>query len=167
MLYEVPDDATKKRRVAEISVMRVNRSELSLNSAESRKQAIRQHVLDVYFLASMIGNLTPSGLHFERHHGAYRRSTRHVTCFTFMVGRRRKSTIPELENSPSITRRHFIECSGNTLESGRSDGQAIKLHTAFSMLEWTGVQLRRSHAPLDTLKDNAAGSSPRAAMQPL
>lgn len=94
-------------------------------------------------LASMIGNLTPSGLHFERHHGGIPTidPARHELIIHGMVDSPRKFTMADLKALPSVTRKHFIECSGNTLTEwkGPTAKNVQRTHGLLSTSEWTGV----------------------------
>ncbi|HEX2669970.1 MAG TPA: molybdopterin-dependent oxidoreductase, partial [Polyangiaceae bacterium] len=68
-------------------------------------------------LDKMLGNLTASGLHFERHHGGIPTidPAKHLLVVHGMVNTPKKFTITDLKRFPSVTRKHFIECSGNGL----------------------------------------------------
>lgn len=94
-------------------------------------------------LQDSLGNLTPSGLHFERHHGGIPTidPRRHELVVHGMVGRARKFSMADLERLPSVTRKHFIECSGNGLTEWRNP--TLKTvqgtHGLLSTSEWTGV----------------------------
>jgi sulfane dehydrogenase subunit SoxC len=68
-------------------------------------------------LDKMLGDLTASGLHFERHHGGIPTidPAKHVLVVHGMVNAPKKFTMADLKRFPSFTRRHFIECSGNGL----------------------------------------------------
>jgi len=68
-------------------------------------------------LDRMVGNTTASGLHFERHHGGIPTidPARHVLYVHGMVDGARKFSMADLKRFPSVTRKHFIECSGNGL----------------------------------------------------
>ena len=69
-------------------------------------------------LDKMLGNLTASGLHFERHHGGIPTidPAKHSLVRSRHGGhRRRSSRWPTSSGFPSVTRKHFIECSGNGL----------------------------------------------------
>src|SRR5437016_9956264 len=63
------------------------------------------------------GIVTPSGLHFERHHGGIPTidPARHSLVVHGMVERPIKFSMADLKRFPSVTRKHFIECSGNGL----------------------------------------------------
>lgn len=94
-------------------------------------------------LASMLGNITPSGLHFERHHGGIPTIDRdkHELIIHGMVEAEKKFTMADLMALPSVTRKHFIECSGNTLTEwkGVSAKNVQRTHGLVSTSEWTGV----------------------------
>ncbi len=94
-------------------------------------------------LASTIGNLTPSGLHFERHHGGIPviDPDRHELFLHGLVDVPKKFTLADLKRLPSLTRKYFIECSGNTLsEWSKPKGTNVQsTHGLLSTSEWTGV----------------------------
>jgi sulfane dehydrogenase subunit SoxC len=94
-------------------------------------------------LASLVGNLTPSGLHYERHHGGIPtiEPSRHSLVVHGMVDIPKRFTMADLKRMPSITRKHFIECSGNTLsEWKKPSAKTVQAsHGLLSTSEWTGV----------------------------
>lgn len=94
-------------------------------------------------LAAMLGNLTPSGLHFERHHGGIPTiDPAHHNLFVHgMVAEAKKFSMADLKALPSVTRKHFIECSGNTLTEwkGVTAKNVQRTHGLLSTSEWTGV----------------------------
>ena len=91
------------------------------------------------------GIITPSGLHFERHHGGIPTidSKRHTLIVHGMVDRPKKYTMADLERFPAVSRFHFIECSGNTLTEWREPTlETVQgTHGLTSTSEWTGVPL--------------------------
>jgi sulfane dehydrogenase subunit SoxC len=95
-------------------------------------------------LDKMLGNLTPSGLHFERHHGGIPTidPARHSLVVHGMVDTPKKFSIDDLKRFPSVTRKHFIECSGNGLtEWNKPTLKTVQgTHGLISTSEWTGVQ---------------------------
>jgi sulfane dehydrogenase subunit SoxC len=95
-------------------------------------------------LDRMLGNTTASGLHFERHHGGIPTidPTKHVLYVHGMVDGARKFTMADLKRFPSVTRKHFIECSGNGLtEWNKPTLKTVQgTHGLLSTSEWTGVQ---------------------------
>lgn len=109
-------------------------------------------------LAATIGNLTPSGLHFERHHGGIPTidPSRHLLYLHGLVDVAKKFTISDLKSLPSITRKYFIECSGNTLDEwAKPIGKNVGVtHGLLSTSEWTGVPFA-TLARAVGLKENA------------
>jgi sulfane dehydrogenase subunit SoxC len=94
-------------------------------------------------LQQMVGNLTASGLHFERHHGGIPTidPSKHMLVVHGMVGAAKKFTMADLKRFPSVTRKHFIECSGNGLtEWNKPTLKTVQgTHGLLSTSEWTGV----------------------------
>src|SRR5258708_33655920 len=68
-------------------------------------------------LDKMLGNLTASGLHFERHHGGTPTidPSKHLLFVHGMVESPRKFSMADLKRFPSLSHRYFIECSGHVL----------------------------------------------------
>jgi len=95
-------------------------------------------------LDKMVGNLTASGLHFERHHGGVPTidPAKHMLFVHGMVNTPKKFTMADLKRFPSVTRKHFIECSGNGLtEWNKPTLKTVQgTHGLLSTSEWTGVQ---------------------------
>jgi sulfane dehydrogenase subunit SoxC len=96
-------------------------------------------------LASGHGIITPSGLHFERHHAGIPAidPQQHSLTLHGMVDQPMQFTMDDLMRLPSVSRIHFIECSGNTLTEW--DEPTLKTvqgtHGLTSTSEWTGVPL--------------------------
>jgi len=94
-------------------------------------------------LDKMVGNITASGLHFERHHNGIPTIDpgRHMLFVHGMVDSPKKFTMADLKRFPSVTRRHFIECSGNGLtEWNKPTLKTVQgTHGLLSTSEWTGV----------------------------
>ena len=96
-------------------------------------------------LESGHGIITPSGLHFERHHGGIPNidPNGHTLIVHGMVDSPRKYTIADLRRFPSVSKCHFIECSGNGLTEWKEP--TLKTvqgtHGLTSTSEWTGVPL--------------------------
>jgi|RhiMetdeSRZDD1v2_1073273.scaffolds.fasta_scaffold10338_13 sulfane dehydrogenase subunit SoxC len=97
-------------------------------------------------LRDTYGIITPSSLHFERHHAGVPEidPATHTLTIHGLVDRPLAFTVDDLKRLPSVSRIHFLECSGNSLsewrrpgESARSDVQRI--HGLTSCSEWTGV----------------------------
>jgi len=96
-------------------------------------------------LADIYGIITPSSLHFERHHSGVPKidPAEHRLMIHGMVDRPLMFTMEELQRLPNMSRIHFVECSGNSntgwRPTPRSDVQAT--HGLTSCSEWTGVKL--------------------------
>src|ERR1700712_191384 len=62
------------------------------------------------------GIITPSSLHFERHHSGVPEidPSLHTLTVHGLVDRPLVFTVDELKRLPSVSRIHFLECSGNS-----------------------------------------------------
>jgi sulfane dehydrogenase subunit SoxC len=94
-------------------------------------------------LDKMLGSLTASGLHFERHHGGIPTidPARHNLIVHGLVDSPKTFSMADLKRLPSVTRKHFIECSGNGLtEWNKPTLKTVQgTHGLLSTSEWTGV----------------------------
>ena len=94
-------------------------------------------------LPDLLGNITPSGLHFERHHAGIPviDPAKHSLVIHGLVGTPKRFTMADIRRMPSVTRKHFIECSGNTGSSwtGQTEKTVQASHGLLSTSEWTGV----------------------------
>lgn len=161
VLYDVPEDATKEmaRGVHEDGGYGTR----SQFETEVRVKAEGRPLDGTSWtftpLASTIGNLTPSGLHFERHHGGIPTidPARHLLYVHGLVDVPKKFTMADIKSLPSITRRYFIECSGNTLDEWKKPvGKNVQVtHGLLSTTEWTGVPFA-TFARQVGLKEDAA-----------
>jgi len=92
------------------------------------------------------GILTPSALHFERHHNGAPviDPARHRLIVHGMVERSWAFSLDDLKRFPAISRLAFIECSGNSaIEWQAPTGQTVQqTHGLTSTSEWTGVALK-------------------------
>ncbi len=92
------------------------------------------------------GILTPSALHFERHHNGVPtiQPAHHRLLIHGMVDEPWTFTIDDLKRFPAVSRLAFIECSGNSAIEWRGPtGQtAQQTHGLTSTSEWTGVALK-------------------------
>jgi len=94
-------------------------------------------------LDKSVGIMTPSGLHFERHHGGIPtiNPASHTLTVHGMVDTPKTFTMADLHRFPSVTRTCFIECSGNGLTEWKQP--TLKTvqgtHGLTSTSEWTGV----------------------------
>jgi sulfane dehydrogenase subunit SoxC len=105
------------------------------------------------------GIITPSGLHYERHHGGIPNidPRRHTLIIHGLVERPLKFTVADLMRFPSVSRIYFQECSGSSgSELMRvTTPTAQRSHGLVSTSEWTGVLLSTLFRQVG-LKDNAA-----------
>ena len=96
-------------------------------------------------LQDMHGIITPSALHFERHHNGVPAidPARHRLVVHGLVKRPLIFTVKELERLPSTSRIAFLECSGNTWDGWREaqDVTVQDIYGLTSTSEWTGVRL--------------------------
>ena len=96
-------------------------------------------------LQDLRGIITPSALHFERHHNGVPAidPARHRLLVHGLVERPMSFTMKELERLPSTSRIAFLECSGNTWDGWREaqDVTVQDIYGLTSTSEWTGVRL--------------------------
>ena len=96
-------------------------------------------------LQSLFGIITPSGLHFERHHQGWWDidASQHRLMLGGMVRAPRVFTMDDLMRLPSVSRIHFIECGANSaMEWGNSAVPSVQYtHGMLSCSEFTGVKL--------------------------
>ena len=101
-------------------------------------------------LQSLFGIVTPSGLHFERHHQGWWDvdPSRHRLMLNASDPSLMKTpmvfTMDEIMRMPSASRFHFIECGANTgMEWGNVAVPTVQYtHGMISCSEFTGVPLR-------------------------
>ena len=104
-------------------------------------------------LESLQGTITPSALHFERHHSGIPEidPDAHQLLIHGLVERPLVFSMDALHRYPMVSRIQFIECSGNSrpnLSATPPQGSCGDIHGMVSCSEWTGV-------PLSTLLDEA------------
>ena len=96
-------------------------------------------------LQDLQGIITPSALHFERHHNGVPAidPTRHRLLIHGLVDHPLFFTLEELMRLPSASRIAFVECSGNSRDGWAEarDSTVQGLHGLTSTSEWTGVKL--------------------------
>ncbi len=96
-------------------------------------------------LQSTFGIITPSGLHFERHHQGWWDidPARHRLMVNGLVREPRVFTMDDLMRMPSVSRIHFIECGANTaMEWSTPAVPTVQYtHGMLSCSEFTGVLL--------------------------
>ncbi len=101
-------------------------------------------------LQSLFGIVTPSGLHFERHHQGWWDvdPSGHRLMVNGSDGKMLKTplvfTVDEIMRLPSVSRFHFIECGANTgMEWGNVAVPTCQYtHGMLSCSEFTGVPLK-------------------------
>ncbi|GAB4398199.1 MAG: sulfite dehydrogenase [Rhodoferax sp.] len=96
-------------------------------------------------LQSLFGIVTPSGLHFERHHQGWWDidPSKHRLMINGMVKSPKVFTMDEIMRLPAVSRFHFIECGANTaVEWGNVAVPTVQYtHGMLSCSEFTGVPL--------------------------
>ena len=96
-------------------------------------------------LQGLFGIITPSGLHFERHHQGWHDIDpgKHRLMINGMVKHQKVYTMDDLMRMPSVSRMHFIECGANTaMEWGNVAVPSVQYsHGMLSCSEFTGVPL--------------------------
>ncbi|MEK7240858.1 MAG: sulfite dehydrogenase [Gemmatimonadota bacterium] len=98
-------------------------------------------------LQDLTGAITPSDLHFERHHAGIPLidPSRHSLLIHGLVATPLMLSYDELRRFPQVTRTYFIECSGNSRAAYRDpkpDMTPQKVAGLVSNTEWTGVPLK-------------------------
>ena len=97
-------------------------------------------------LQTLNGAITPSGLHFERHHNGVPEidPAQHKLLIHGMVKKPLVFTVANLLRYPMVSRTCFVECAGNssanTLPKPPQANCAV-IHGLLSGSEWTGVSL--------------------------
>jgi sulfane dehydrogenase subunit SoxC len=126
---------------------------LSNPKGEPRTQHARAplHLLD--------GTITPNPLHFTILHSGIPDidPAQHRFVIHGMVKQPLEYTVEALLRYPMVTRKHFVECGGNSAGMFSSEpiqASVQQLHGLVSCAEWTGV-------PLSTILDEA-GIDPKA-----
>ena len=98
-------------------------------------------------LQDLTGTITPSDLHFERHHAGIPLidPAKHSLMIHGLVDRPMMFSVDDIKRFPQVTRVHFVECSGN----GRGSYRDLKPETTVQLVagmtsnsEWTGVPLK-------------------------
>jgi sulfane dehydrogenase subunit SoxC len=121
------------------------------------EQHVKRHRSDVFVnkqnysdwsmtpLQHQVGIVTPNGLFFERHHNGVPKidPDQHRLVIHGLVERPLVFTMNDLMRYPSVSRFHFMECSGNTLTDWRESKATTvqQSHGLLSCAQWTGVPL--------------------------
>ena len=96
-------------------------------------------------LQNLFGIITPSGVHFERHHAGMPDVDphRHRLMIHGMVREPRLYSMEDILRFPSVSRVHFIECGANTgMEWANVAVPTVQYsHGMIGCSEWTGVLL--------------------------
>ena len=96
-------------------------------------------------LQSLFGIITPSGLHFERHHAGVPDIDphQHRLMMHGLVSNPRLYSMDDIVRFPSVSRIHFIECGANTgMEWNNVAVPSVQYtHGMIGCSEWTGVPL--------------------------
>src|ERR1700692_3104606 len=111
--YPVPADSTKEQgRVMGVDGGYGSRSqfETEVRWANPTKTAGFSPLQNSY------GTITPSGLHYERHHGGIPNidPAKHRLVIHGSVNRPIKYSLADLKRFPTLSRTYFMECSGTT-----------------------------------------------------
>lgn len=94
-------------------------------------------------LQDLHGTITPSDLHFERHHAGVPviDPERHKLVVHGMVRRPLTFSVADLKRFPAVSRICFVECSGNLYHDAPEQTTAQLIAGMTSQSEWTGVML--------------------------
>jgi len=135
--YGMPSrhEAHVRRRRSDVFVNRQNSSDWSMTP-----------------LHQQYGIVTPSGLIFERHHNGVPdiNPDEHQFVIHGMVRQPLKFSMSDIVKYPSVSRFHFMECSGNGLTDWLAPRSRTvqQTHGLLSCAQWTGV-------PVSTLLEEA------------
>ena len=95
-------------------------------------------------LQNIVGTITPSDLHFQRHHNgiAVIDPSRYALTIHGLVDQPLVLSLEELKRFPAVTRTCFVECSGNGRAAYRTPTREMTpqdVDGLTSNSEWTGV----------------------------
>lgn len=106
----------------------------------------KQAAVSLTPLQDLHGVITPNGLHYERHHAGVPTidPQEHRLIIHGMVERPMIFTMDDIVRFPSVSRIHFLECSGNTQNWGKPAPELTvqDTHGLLSCCEWTGTWLK-------------------------
>jgi sulfane dehydrogenase subunit SoxC len=110
-------------------------------------------------LDQLVGAITPSDMHYERSHSASPDldPAKHRMLVHGMTKKELVFSVEDLRAMPSVSRIHFMECSGNSWENWKKADPGLTVqetHGLVSMHEWTGVKL--------TFLMNVVGADPKS-----
>jgi sulfane dehydrogenase subunit SoxC len=95
-------------------------------------------------LQESVGTITPSSLHYERHHAGIPSidPNRHRLVIQGLVDRPLSLSMADIRRLPSVTRTLVMECGGNSAGEWVQGGADVqRSHGLVSGSEWTGVPL--------------------------
>jgi sulfane dehydrogenase subunit SoxC len=97
-------------------------------------------------IGKLVGTITPTDLHYERSHSGVPNldPSKHRLLIHGMVKKPLVLSLDDLIAMPSISRTHFIECTGNGWENWKKADETLTVqdtHGLVSTNEWTGVPL--------------------------
>src|SRR6266576_1200538 len=96
-------------------------------------------------LQDSVGTVTPSSLHYERHHAGIPTidPARHSLVIHGLVDRPLLLTVAEIRRLPSVSRTLVLECGGNSGSewAPKTAPDVQRSHGLASCSEWTGVPL--------------------------
>jgi sulfane dehydrogenase subunit SoxC len=96
-------------------------------------------------LQDSVGILTPSSLHYERHHAGIPTidPAQHQLVIHGMVNRPLSLTVAEIRRLPSVSRTLVLECGGNSGSewAAKTGPDVQRSYGLVSCSEWTGVPL--------------------------
>jgi sulfane dehydrogenase subunit SoxC len=98
-------------------------------------------------LNRLVGTITPSDLHYERSHSGVPDidPATHRLLIHGMTRKQLVLTVDDLKAMPSVSRIHFVECTGNGWENWHKADENLTVqntHGLVSTNEWTGVPLK-------------------------
>jgi sulfane dehydrogenase subunit SoxC len=97
-------------------------------------------------LQDLYGIITPSALHFERHHAGVPQidPRQHELLIHGLVERPLVFSMKDLQRFPSVSQIYFIECAGNSggEQAGQPGADPQRSHGLLSCSEWSGVPLK-------------------------
>jgi sulfane dehydrogenase subunit SoxC len=96
-------------------------------------------------LADIYGIITPSALHYERHHAGVPDidPPKHSLLIHGLVEKPLVFSLDEIRRYPPVSRIYFLECAGNSVGEPRAEAPPTVQgsHGLLSCTEWTGVRL--------------------------
>lgn len=95
-------------------------------------------------LQDSVGTITPSALHYERHHGGIPTidPAAHRLVIHGMVERPVSLSMDDIRRLPSVSRTLVLECGGNSAGEWSAPGADVqRTYGMVSCSEWTGVSL--------------------------